>query len=215
MTKAKPRPKPTVQFTATIGDLCFYQRNGKTYMREAKALDRDLVLTDERFEKTRKHASNMGLASKIASAIYKDLPEEMKARWVFRSITGHAASMLYQGENPEFVKAELYDKYIDSPRAEPKEDTNSYRTEKYYLEAKANNKLRKLFWDRWEDTGKNRYHFDLAWKEPRAFNADQRKHFNHLYEFLEERFRNLQQIWVETELGKTYTTKQLHKLLST
>jgi len=145
MTKAKPRPKPSVQFTATIGDLCFYQRNGKTYMRETKALDRELVLTDERFEKTRQHACNMGLASKIASAIYKDLPEEMKARWVFRSITGHAASMLYKGENPEFVKEELYHMYITDPQLQIEENTDSYRTEKYYHEAKVNNKLRKLF----------------------------------------------------------------------
>ena len=97
MAKPKPRPKPTIQFTATIGDLCFYQRNGKTYLREAKALDRELVLNDERFEKTRQHASKMGMASKIASSIYKDLPKELKARWVFRSITGHVASMLYKG----------------------------------------------------------------------------------------------------------------------
>src|SRR5689334_9459099 len=144
MAKPKPRPKPEVQFTATIGDLCFYQRNGKTYMREAKALDRELVLNDERFEKTRQHASNMGLASKIASAIYKDLPQELKARWVFRSITGHAASMLYKGEDPERVKEILYDKYIDDPKDELKQVTDSYRTEKYYRAAKGSKKLEKL-----------------------------------------------------------------------
>lgn len=215
MAKAKPRPKPDIQFTATIGDLCFYQRNGKTYMREAKALDRELVLNDERFAKTREHASKMGQASKIASAIYKDLPKEIKARWVFRSITGHVASMLYQGEDPENVKETLYIKYVSSPQLEEEEVTDSYRTEKNYREAKANKKLRKLFLERWENTGKNKGHFSLAWKEPKAYNADQRKHFNYLYECLIERFNNLPKIWIESELGKAYTTKQLHKLLST
>ena len=214
MTKAKPRPKPAVQFTATIGDLCFYQRNGKTYMREAKALDRELVLTDQRFEKTRQHASKMGQASKIASAIYKDLPKELKARWVFRSITGHVASMLYKGEAPEYVKEILYDKYISIRQDEMEAVTGSYRTEINYREAKVNKKLRKLFFERWENTGKSIHDFSLAWEEPAAYNADQRKHFNHLYEFLEERFRNLRQIWIDSELGKTYTTKQLQKLLS-
>jgi len=215
MAKPKHRPKPTIQFTATIGDLCFYQRNGKTYLREATALDRELVLTDERFEKTRQHATKMGMASKIASSIYKDLPKELKARWVFRSITGHVASMLYKGEHPDKVKELLYDKYINDPRDEKEEVSGSYRTEKYYRETKANKKLRKLFFERWEDAGKNKEFFSLAWEEPRAYNDDQRKHFNYLYEFLEERFNNLRQIDVEMALGKTFTPKQLHKLLST
>jgi hypothetical protein len=214
MTKPKPRPKPNVQFTATIGNLCFYQRNGKTYMREAKALDRELVLTDERFEKTRQHANKMGQASKIASVIYKDLPKELKARWVFRSITGHVASLLYKGEHPENVKETLYDKYIDHPQSQVLKVSNSYRTSSNYRETKAKNMLKKLFLERWEDTGK-KGDFSLAWDEPRAYNADHRKHFNHLYEFLLERFSNLTEIWIENELGKTFTTKQLHKLLST
>lgn len=215
MAKRKPSPKPEIQFTATIGDLCFYQRNGKTYLREAKALDRELVLTDERFEKTRQYANKMGLASKIASAIYKDLPQELKARWVFRSITGHAASLLYSGENPEYVQTILYNQYIEEPQDELKENTGSYRTEKYYRQARANKKLKELFQERWEKTAKNRMDFSLAWEEPRAYNADQRKHFNHIYEFLEERFSNLRLIILESDLGKTFTTKQLHKLLST
>jgi hypothetical protein len=210
MAKPKPRPKPNVQFTATIGDLCFYQRNGKTYMREAKALDRELVLTDERFEKTRQHASKMGQASKIASVIYKDLPQELKARWVFRSITGHVASMLYNGEDPEYVKEILYDKYIDHPKSQMLEVSDSYRTSTNYRETKAKDMLKKLFLERWEDNGKRKGEFSLAWDKPRAYNDDNRKHFNHLYEFLIERFHNLSEIWIESILGKTYTTKQLH-----
>jgi hypothetical protein len=214
MGKRKPRPKPSVQFSATIGDLCFYQRNGKTYMRETKALDRELVLTDERFEKTRQHASKMGQASKIASVIYKDLPQELKARWVFRSITGHVASLLYEGEHPENVKETLYIKYIENPQSQLQEVSDSYRTSANYRETKAKDMLKKLFLERWQDTGK-KGDFSLAWDEPRAYNADHRKHFNHLYEFLIERFNNLPEISIETDLGKTFTTKQLHKLLST
>ena len=214
MAKRKPRPKPSVQFSATIGDLCFYQRNGKTYMRETKALDRELVLTDERFEKTRQHASKMGQASKIASVIYKDLPQELKARWVFRSITGHVASLLYEGEHPENVKETLYIKYIENPQLQLQEVSDSYRTSANYRETKAKDMLKKLFLERWQDTGK-KGDFSLAWDEPRAYNADHRKHFNHLYEFLTERFGNLPLISIERDLGKTFTTKQLHKLLST
>jgi hypothetical protein len=214
MGKPKPRTKQNVQFTATIGDLCFYQRNGKTYMREAKALERDMVLTDERFEKTRQYANKMGMASKIASEIYKQLPQEVKARWIFRSIAGHAASLLYQGESPEVVKETLHTKYIFVPQSKLEDDDNSYRTSEYYYRDKANKKLKDLFQERWKATNKINIDFSLAWKEPRAYNADQRKHFNHLYDFLIERFNSLPEIRIESDLGKTFTTKQLHKLLS-
>lgn len=208
------RPKKSVRFSATIGDLCFYQRNGKTYMREAKALDREVVLTDDRFEKTRQYANKMAMAAKIGSEIYKQLPAEMKARWIFRSITGHAASLLYKGENPEAVKVILYDKYIDDPKEELQEVSPSYRTSKNYRETKANKMLRALFHESWKKQGKRMSDFSLAWEDPRSYNADNRKHFNHIYEFLEERFSMLQYINMEDALGKRITPAQLNKLLS-
>jgi hypothetical protein len=208
------RPKKYIQFSATIDDLCFYQRNGKTYLREAKALDRQVVLTDDRFEKTRQHANKMAIAAKIGSEIYKQLPAEMKARWIYRSITGHAASLLYKGENPEHVKVILYDKYIDDPQSEVKESSTSYRTSKNYRERKANKMLRTLFLESWKKQGKRLSDFSLAWDDPRSFNADNRRHFNHIYEFLEERFSMLQYINIENAFGKRITPAQLNKLLS-
>ena len=62
--------------------------------------------------------------------------------------------------------------------------TNSYRTEKYYRAAKGSKKLKKLFSSRWKHAGKNKEFFSLAWLEPQAYNDDQRKHFNYLYDFL-------------------------------
>ena len=208
------RPKKSIRFSATIGDLCFYQRNGKTYLREAKALDRNVVLTDDRFIKTRQYANNMALASKIASEIYKEIPAEMKARWIFRSIAGHAASLLYKGENPENVKEILHDKYIDDPQSEVKEISPSYRTSKNYREKKANKMMKDLFKESWRKTGKRMSEFGLAWKDPRSYNADNRRHFNHIYEFLEERFSMLQYINLEDAFGKRITPVQLNKLLS-
>ena len=40
----------------------------------------------------------MGLASKIASPVYRALPLETKGRWLFRAIAGEAASLLYEGD---------------------------------------------------------------------------------------------------------------------
>jgi hypothetical protein len=209
------KPKNTVRITATIGDLCFYQRNGKTFLREARALDRELVLNDDRFIKTRHFANKMGLASKIASEIYKDLPQELKARWIFRSITGHAASLLYKEMHPEEVKERLYTQYITDPQSEIKEaEKSTYRTAKNYRRSRADKMLRKLFLDNWEKSGKRLSDFSMAWSDPRGYNADITKRFNYPYEHLEDRIRNLQLIIVKQAMGETISKSALNKLLS-
>jgi hypothetical protein len=194
-----PKPKKTVRITATIGDLCFYQRNGKTFLREVKSLDRELVLNDDRFKKTMQFANKMGLASKIASEIYKDLPTELKARWIFRSITGHAASLLYKDMHPEEMK--------EAEKA-------TYRTAKNYRRSSADNMLRKLFRETWMKSGKRLSDFAEAWKDPRGYNADHIRRFNYPYEHLEDRIKNLQLIIVKQAMGETISKSALHKLLS-
>jgi hypothetical protein len=209
------KPKKTIRISATIGDLCFYQRNGKTFLREARALDRKLVLNDERFEKTMQFANKMGLASKIASEIYKDLPRELKARWIFRSITGHAASLLYKDMHPEEVKERLHAQFISNPQEEIKEaEKATYRTAKNYRRSSADKMLRKLFRESWEKSGKRLSDFGQAWKDPRGYNADNIKRFNYPYEFLEDRIKNLQLIIVKQAMGETISKSALNKLLS-
>src|SRR5688572_33251175 len=93
-----------IHFTGTVGNTCYYEMGNRTYARTKSSLTRKRVLKDKAFEKTRKHASDLGLASKIGSEIYKALPVDIKGRWLYRAITGEAASLLYEGKTLEEVK---------------------------------------------------------------------------------------------------------------
>jgi hypothetical protein len=101
-----------ILFTGTYGDICFYQVAGATFARKKSSLTRKRVLKDKEFEKTRKYAGDLGTASRIASAIYKTLPADIKGRWIFRAIAGDAASMLYKGKSEAEVKTFLNNKYV-------------------------------------------------------------------------------------------------------
>src|SRR5712672_2962614 len=100
-----------VHFTGTIGNVCYYEIGDRTYARTKSSLTRKRVLKSKSFEKTRKHASDLALASRIASAIYKLLPADVKGRWIYRAITGEAASLLYKGKTEQEVKECLWKKY--------------------------------------------------------------------------------------------------------
>src|SRR5258708_35535526 len=104
-----------IKITATFGDICLYQRYGRTYTRKRTTLTSERVEKEAAFEKTRQYAGIFGLASRIASPIYKALPEDLRGRWVFRTIAGEAASLLYKGKTKEEVNDFLWKKYIAEP----------------------------------------------------------------------------------------------------
>src|SRR5262249_40393367 len=108
-----------VFISGTIGNLTFYQMYGRTYMRTKSSLTRKRVLKSAAFENTRKHAADLGRAAQIGSVVYRALPAEMKGRWLYRSITGEAASLLYEGQPEEEVLAFLWKKYIEDTGADP------------------------------------------------------------------------------------------------
>ena len=111
------RLRKGILFTATIGDICFYQRYGRTYTRQKSTLTTERVLKDKEFEKTRQYANNFAIAAQIASPIYKALPADTRARWIYRTIAGHAASLLYKGKTTEQVNNILWKKYIHNQKA--------------------------------------------------------------------------------------------------
>ena len=98
--------------SGTVGGATFYQMNGRQYVRAKSSLTRKRVLKDKAFENTRKCASDLGKAAQIGSVIYHALPREIKVQWMYRAITGEAASMLYEGEDQQEVEEFLWKKYI-------------------------------------------------------------------------------------------------------
>jgi hypothetical protein len=159
-----------MRFRGTIGEVTYYVMEGKGYARSKSNLTAKRVMKDRKFEKTRQHAKSMGLASKIASPVYKALPLEIKGRWLFRAIAGEAASLLYEGKTEEEVTSFLWNKYIyvpisltDDKIKEPGETIHSYASKQTKLE------LWKIFRDRWDAQDKPVTVFKRIWERRGVF----------------------------------------------
>jgi hypothetical protein len=167
------RVQSGIPISGTIGNATFYQMFGRTYVRKKSSLTRKRVLKSKAFEKTRKCARDLGLAAKIGSVIYKALPLDIrKDRWLYRAITGEAASLLYEGKEYQEVKELLWEKYITDTGAIPENDKtieegswNNHRSTK-----ETNIKIRSVFQERWQKQGMLYYWFKRAWKKRGKFN---------------------------------------------
>jgi hypothetical protein len=166
-----------IHFSATINNICFYEMYGQTYIRTKSSLSRQRVLKSKEFAKTRQYAGNFAIAAKLASPIYKALPEDIRARWIYRTIAGEAASLLYQGKTEQEVNDILWKKYIHDTTTENK---NSQKTDTKVSSGtgKSNKSLKAAFSSRWELQGKPTYLFKNAWQEPRYYNPESVKRIN-------------------------------------
>ena len=72
-----------------------YEMRGNVYLRTKSSLTRKRVLESTAFEKTRKFAGNMAKASRIGSAIYRELNAAKKKRAHYPKKTGNGTSLLY------------------------------------------------------------------------------------------------------------------------
>jgi hypothetical protein len=169
-----------VHFSGTIGNLTFYQRWGRTFVRSRGSVTRERVLKSKEYSKTRQYAGKMALASRIASPVYRALPADVKARWIFRSITGDAASLLYKGLNEKEVTEILWNKYIGD-----KSVVNPLAFNPYSSTKEGKNKLKNLFLDRWEKQEKYLPDFKMAWKDPRSYDPETVKRIRDPYGFLQ------------------------------
>ena len=154
-----------VQLSGTIGNVTFYQMYGRTYLRKKSSLTRKRVLKSKSFAKTRKCASDLGIASRIGSEVYRALPDTIRERWLYRAITGEAASLLYEGKTEQEVRAFLWEKYIEDTKLK-KETATAQATRK------ANNQLREIFEERWEKQGRSYADFRSAWEKRGNFNRE-------------------------------------------
>ena len=88
-------------FVGTRNGICIYKRGDQYYSRARSTLSSDRVKTSPEFRKTMENASYLARASRIASAIYKELREKEFPH--YRILTGQAMLLLKEGKGEEEV----------------------------------------------------------------------------------------------------------------
>lgn len=91
------------KITGTVQEVNFYKREGEYYVRTKSSLTRQRVMKSPAFRLTRKYAALLGEASKIASAVYRQITGEEKKHALYREMTGKAMRMLREGKEKEEV----------------------------------------------------------------------------------------------------------------
>ena len=89
---------------------------GKYYVRVISSLQGEQVRKDPAFKRTMQYAGLLARASKIASRIYRGLPE--KEHGFYRRLTGMAMRLLKQGRTSEEAFEALYREFILAAHAE-------------------------------------------------------------------------------------------------
>jgi|SRR6185437_1522822 len=97
-------------FIGRRGNLLGYRMAGGYYVRVISSLTARRVRQDPAFKLTMQYAGLLGKASKIASAIYRLLPEQEHG--LYRKLTGMAMQLLKQGRTGEEAFEQLYNDFM-------------------------------------------------------------------------------------------------------
>lgn len=78
-----------LQIMGTVHGICFYKMDGKYYARKKSSLTAERVKHAPAFAETMRYAKRMGIASKIASVVYKELVQVgERSREKYREVVG-------------------------------------------------------------------------------------------------------------------------------
>ncbi|HVI48932.1 MAG TPA: hypothetical protein VM802_28960 [Chitinophaga sp.] len=94
-------------FMGTIQHLCIYEMYGSYYIRLKSSLTGKRVKKDPAFRRTMENAGLLATASKMASGVYRQLPQQHKKHALYRQLTGKALLSLRAGKHPDLVITEL------------------------------------------------------------------------------------------------------------
>ena len=86
-----------IHLSKTLGNITFYQMNGKWYARRKSSLTGKRVKKDPRFHKTRVQAGFFARGSKIAASVYRDLQEGQRELSHYRALVAAATKLLRAG----------------------------------------------------------------------------------------------------------------------
>ncbi|MBS1654848.1 MAG: hypothetical protein JSU05_08390 [Bacteroidetes bacterium] len=94
----------SIKFSGCIDHACFYKMGGQYYVRMKSSLSGKRVKKDPAFKLTMVYAGILARASKLASAIYKEFPEELKGKGVFKQLVGEVMQLLKAGRPEEEIR---------------------------------------------------------------------------------------------------------------
>lgn len=72
------------------------------------------VKKDPAFAATMYYANMLGIASKIASAVYRQLHKKQRIKGLYRQLTGEAMQLLKAGKTKDNIEKKLRSKYLRS-----------------------------------------------------------------------------------------------------
>jgi hypothetical protein len=84
--------------TGCYDNICFYKMAGNYYARAKSSLTGKRVKSDIAFKGTMHYAGLLASASKIASKVYKELPQASRGVAIYRSLTGRVIQLLKEGK---------------------------------------------------------------------------------------------------------------------
>jgi hypothetical protein len=92
-----------IKITGCFDNICFYKTGGMYYARMKSSLTGKRVKKDPAFRRTMEYAGLLGKASKIASALYKNFPDEKKEKGAYKKLTGSVMRLLKEGKTEEEI----------------------------------------------------------------------------------------------------------------
>ena len=101
------KQKGPVYFTGCSGGITFYSMDGKYYQRRKSSLSGKRVKRSAAFKRTMEYAGLLGRASKLAAAVYRNLPKAERQHELYRELTGQAMQLLKQGMENALVTGQL------------------------------------------------------------------------------------------------------------
>lgn len=105
-----------------ILNLQFYKMDDQYYVRKKSSLTRNRVKNDKAFTLTMVHANILGTASKIASAVYQQIPKEIRKSSYFYQLTKRAQKMIKQGISVDQIYGQFYNEtFPPKPEIEVRE----------------------------------------------------------------------------------------------
>jgi hypothetical protein len=105
-----------IKFTGCIDNTCFYKMGGEYYVRMKSSLSGKRVKKDPVFTLTMVYADLLARASKLASVIYKEFPDELKGKGMFKKLVGEVMHLLKAGRPEEEIR------FVLSPMAGVEEE---------------------------------------------------------------------------------------------
>ena len=115
------------KYERNFGNVIFYRRCGKWFFRKNSSLSGKTVKTAKAFANSRASARRLGIGSRVAASVYRELPDGWKMFELYQKLTGLAARLQKEGktvtEIRPLLQKQLYDwgyrKEIDYPTIKP------------------------------------------------------------------------------------------------